>query len=252
LRAANRLGQPLVIEELLEGQEVSLFALADGRSAVALAPARDYKRIGDGDTGPNTGGMGAYSPVAELSDSDVEELLETVHRPVLAELAARGAPFVGLLYAGLMLTDSGPKVLEFNCRFGDPETQAIVPRLQGDLLGTLAAAAVGDLRAAEVDVGDEAAVTVALAGRDYPAGGDSGTPIEGVEEAEAEALVFHAGTAVHAGRLVTNGGRVLNVTALGPSLDEARAAAYSACGRISFDGMQYRRDIGTRTADVAT
>jgi phosphoribosylamine--glycine ligase len=252
LRAANRLGQPLVIEELLEGQEVSLFALADGRDAVALAPARDYKRIGDGDTGPNTGGMGAYSPVAELSDSDVEELLETVHRPVLAELAARGAPFVGLLYAGLMLTDSGPKVLEFNCRFGDPETQAILPRLQGDLLETLAAAAVGDLRSAEVDVGDEAAVTVALAGRDYPAGGDSGTPIEGVEEAEAEALVFHAGTAVRGGRLVTNGGRVLNVTALGSSLDGARAAAYSACSRISFDGMQYRRDIGTRTADVAT
>jgi phosphoribosylamine---glycine ligase len=252
LRAANRLGQPLVIEELLEGREVSLFALADGRNAVALAPARDYKRIGDGDTGPNTGGMGAYSPVAELSASDVEELLETVHRPVLAELATRGAPFVGLLYAGLMLTDSGPKVLEFNCRFGDPETQAILPRLQGDLLETLAAAAVGDLRSAEVNVGEEAAVTVALAARDYPAGGDSGTPIEGVEEAEADALVFHAGTAVRGGRLVTNGGRVLNVTALGTSLDEARAAAYSACGRISFDGMQYRRDIGTRTADVAT
>jgi phosphoribosylamine---glycine ligase len=252
LRAASRLGQPLVIEELLEGQEVSLFAFADGRNAVALAPARDYKRIGDGDTGPNTGGMGAYSPVAELSAADVEELLETVHRPVLAELAARGAPFVGLLYAGVMLTDSGPRVLEFNCRFGDPETQAILPRLQGDLLETLAAAAVGDLGSAEVEVGDEAAVTVVLAGRDYPAGGDSGTPIEGVDEAETEALVFHAGTAVHDGRLVTNGGRVLNVTALGPSLEEAREAAYSACGRISFDGMQYRRDIGTRTANVAT
>jgi phosphoribosylamine---glycine ligase len=252
LRAASRLGQPLVIEEFLEGQEVSLFALADGRNAVALAPARDYKRIGDGDTGPNTGGMGAYSPVAELSDSDVDELLETVHRPVLAELTVRGAPFVGLLYAGLMLTDSGPKVLEFNCRFGDPETQAILPRLRGDLLETLAAAAVGDLDSAKVDVSGEAAVTVVLAGRDYPVGGDSGTPIEGVEEAETEALVFHAGTAVHGGRLVTNGGRVLNVTALGPSLEEAREAAYAACGRISFDGMQYRRDIGTRTADVAT
>jgi phosphoribosylamine--glycine ligase len=252
LRAANRLGQPLVIEELLRGEEVSLFALADGRNAVALAPARDYKRIGDGDTGPNTGGMGAYSPVAELSAADVEELLETVHRPVLAELAARGAPFVGLLYAGLMLTESGPKVLEFNCRFGDPETQAILPRLQGDLLETLAAAAVGDLDSAEVGVGDEAAVTVVLAGRGYPERSDSGTPIDGVEEAEAAALVFHAGTAVHGGRLVTNGGRVLNVTALGPSLEEAREAAYSACGRISFEGMQYRRDIGTRTAHVAT
>jgi phosphoribosylamine--glycine ligase len=252
LRAANQLGQPLVIEELLEGEEVSLFALADGRNAVALAPARDYKRIGDGDTGPNTGGMGSYSPVAELSAADVEELLETVHRPVLAELAARGAPFVGVLYAGLMLTESGPKVLEFNCRFGDPETQAILPRLQGDLLETLAAAAVGDLDSAKVGVGDEAAVTVVLAGRDYPERGDSGTPIDGVEEAEAAALVFHAGTAVHGGRLVTNGGRVLNVTALGPTLEEACEAAYSACGRISFEGMQYRRDIGTRTAHVAT
>jgi phosphoribosylamine--glycine ligase len=252
LGAVGKLGQPLVIEELLEGEEVSLFALADGRNATPLAPARDYKRIGDGDTGPNTGGMGAYSPVAGLSAADAEELVDTVHRPVLTELARRGRPFVGLLYAGLMLTGDGPKVLEFNCRFGDPETQAILPRLEGDLLEALAAAAGGDLEDASLDVGDEAAVTVVLASRDYPERGDSGTQIEGVEEAAAGALVFHAGTAMRGGRLVTNGGRVLNVTAVGPTIDAARDAAYAACASISFDGMQYRRDIAGRTADVAS
>jgi phosphoribosylamine---glycine ligase len=241
-----------VIEELLEGAEVSLFALADGRNAAALAPARDYKRIGDGDTGPNTGGMGAYSPVPGVSASDAEELVETVHLPVLAELAARGRPFVGLLYAGLMLTDEGPKVLEFNCRFGDPETQAIRPRVEGERRAAPARAASGDLDAAPLGVADEAAVTVVLAARDYPERGESGTPIEGVADAEARALVFHAGTAMRGGRLVTNGGRVLNVTGLGPTLDAARETAYAACASISFDGMQYRRDIAGRTADVAT
>jgi phosphoribosylamine---glycine ligase len=251
LHAVARLGQPLVIEELLEGEEVSLFALADGSNAVALAPARDYKRIGDGDTGPNTGGMGAYSPVASMSAADADELLEAVHRPVLAELAARGRPFVGLLYAGLMLTEAGPRVLEFNCRFGDPETQAILPRVDGDLLEAIEAAAGGDLGGSTISTSDEAAVTVVLASGDYPERSDSGTPIDGVEDAAARALVFHAGTAVHGGQLVTNGGRVLNVTGLGPTLDAARETAYAACASISFDGMQYRRDIAGRTADVA-
>ena len=253
LREAAGLGQPLVIEELLEGEELSVFALADGANAVALAPARDYKRVGEEDTGPNTGGMGSYSPVPESGAAEAERLLETVHRPALAELARRGSPFVGLLYAGLMLTDAGPKVLEFNCRFGDPETQSILPRLGGDLLEALAAAALGDLRSDALDASDEACVTVVLAGRDYPASGDSGSPISGVEDAEAAgALVFHAGTAMHDGQLVTNGGRVLNVTALGPSLDEARQRAYAACELISFDGMQFRRDIAARAVNVAT
>ena len=252
LRSVARLGQPLVIEELLEGAEVSLFALADGSNAVALAPARDYKRIGDGDTGPNTGGMGACSPVEGMSAADAEELLQTVHRPVLAELASRGRPFVGLLYAGLMLTEAGPKALEFNCRFGDPETQAILPRIDGDLLEALAAAADGDLGGTTISTREDAAVTVVLASRDYPERGDSGTPIEGADDAAAAALVFHAGTAVRGGQLATNGGRVLNVTGLGPTLDAARETAYAACASISFDGMQYRRDIATRTADVAT
>ena len=242
-----------MIEELLLGEELSVFALADGRNAVALAPARDYKRVGDDDTGPNTGGMGSFSPVPGFGPASVEELVEAVHRPVLAELDRRGSPFVGLLYAGLMLTEAGPKVLEFNCRFGDPEAQAILPRLRGDLLEALTAAAAGDLSSHPIEQDDQAAVTVVLAGRDYPEQSDSGTPIEGVADAEATgAIVFHAGTAMRSGRLVTNGGRVLGVTALGASIDEARQRAYDACDRISFDGMRFRRDIAGSAVNVGT
>jgi phosphoribosylamine---glycine ligase len=251
LRAVGRLGQPLVIEELLEGEELSLFALADGKNALPLAPARDYKRIGDGDIGPNTGGMGAYSPVPELSPADAEELVELVHRPVLEELARRGSPFVGLLYAGLMLTDEGPRVLEFNCRFGDPETQSIVPRIASDLLELLAAAADGDLSGADVAIAEDAAVTIVLAGAGYPEQSDSGTPISGVDEAERDALVFHAGTAMRDGSLVTSGGRILDVTAVGASVEEARERAYAAAARIEFAGVQFRRDIAERAATVA-
>ena len=223
LRAAAAFPGPLVIEELLEGEEVSLFGLSDGRTVVPLASAQDFKRIGDGDTGPNTGGMGSFSPVPQLADDDAEELLDRVHRPVIAELAHRGAPFVGVLFAGLMLTRSGPKVLEFNCRFGDPETQSIVPRLRGDVLGALAAAAAGDLSGVEPEVSDDAAVTVVLAGAGYPERSDSGTTIRGVEDAEAAgALVFHAGTARHGDQLVTNGGRILGVTGIGG--DDRRGA----------------------------
>jgi phosphoribosylamine---glycine ligase len=243
LRAASGLGDEIVIEELVEGDEVSLFVLTDGRRAVALPPAQDFKRIGDGDTGPNTGGMGSYSPIPGLGEPEVEELLEAVHRPVLAELAERGTPFAGLLYAGLMLTDKGPRVLEFNCRFGDPETQSILPRLDGDLLGALWGAATGEL-AAEIHVSEHAAVTVVLAGGEYPERNDSGTPIDGVDEAEGTgALVFHAGTARRGRRLVTNGGRILNVTAVRRDLAAARAAAYEAAARISFAGIRFRRDI---------
>jgi phosphoribosylamine---glycine ligase len=253
LAEVARLDQSLVIEELLSGEELSVFALAAGRNAVPLAPARDYKRVGDDDIGPNTGGMGSYSPVAGFGPAEVEEIVEQVHRPVLAELDRRGSPFVGLLYAGLMLTEAGPKVLEFNCRFGDPETQSILPRLRGDLLEALVAAAAGELSGHMLVPEDTAAVTVALAGQDYPERPDSGTPIDGVAEAEAAgAIVFHAGTAMRAGRLVTNGGRVLNVTALGDSVEEARQRAYEACELISFAGMRYRRDIAGRAVNVAT
>jgi phosphoribosylamine---glycine ligase len=243
LKAAGGRGDSLVIEELLEGDEVSVFAVSDGREAVALAPAQDFKRVGDGDSGPNTGGMGAYSPVPRFDPAEVEELLNMVHRPVLVELARRGSPFVGLLYAGLMMTDAGPQVLEFNCRFGDPETQAIVPRLEGDLLRLLYGAATGNLSGA-VTTGKTAAVTIVLAAPDYPQQNDVGTPIEGVREAEAAgALVFHAGTAMRGNTLVTNGGRILNVTGVGGDLSAARNAAYESVALISFSGMRYRTDI---------
>ena len=239
LDAALREAQePFHIEELLEGPELSVFAAALGDEAVAFPPARDYKRIGDGDTGPNTGGMGSFSPLPDVPDEASAEIVDTVHRPVLRELARRGTPFHGLLYAGLMRTDDGIRVIEFNCRFGDPETQSLLPRLESDLLSLLAG------EPAELRVSPQAAVTVVVAGDGYPAHGDSGTPIEGVADAEATgALVFHAGTAVQDGQLVTNGGRILDVVALGETVAEARAAAYSAADRIHFAGMQLRRDI---------
>jgi phosphoribosylamine--glycine ligase len=249
LRGAAALGGDVVIEELLEGDEVSVFAVTDGRRAVALAPAQDFKRAGERDTGPNTGGMGSYSPVPGLGEPETEELLETVHRPVLGELALRGSTFTGLLYAGLMLTQEGPRVLEFNCRFGDPETQSILPRVEGDFLGALWGAATGELRS-DLTIGEGAAVTVVLASGDYPERGDSGTPIEGIEDAEATgALVFHAGTARQGGRLVTNGGRILDVTAVGEDLAAARSAAYKAASRIAFAGMRFRRDIALTAAE---
>ncbi len=245
LAAVAALGGPYVIEELLEGREVSLFALCDGSRALPLTPAQDFKRLEDGDQGPNTGGMGSFSPAPGLEGAAVDELLELVHRPVLDELARRGSPFVGLLYAGLMLTASGPRVLEFNCRFGDPETQSIMPLLDGDLVAALQAAAAGDLGATELGVSAEAAVSVTMAAGSYPAAGDSGTPIHGIAEAEAAgALVFHAGTALHEGRVVTNGGRILNVTGVGPTVSEARGRAYAGVERISFAGARYRTDIG--------
>jgi phosphoribosylamine--glycine ligase len=244
LAAAAAFEGPLVIEELLEGEELSVFALVDGENVLPLAPAQDFKRAGDGDTGPNTGGMGSFSPVPGIDAAFVDDVVETVHRPVVAELARRGTPFSGLLYAGLMLTPEGTKVLEFNCRFGDPETQSILPRLEGDLLAALHACAVGSLRGVELAAAERAAVTLVLAAGTYPEHGDAGTRIEGVEDAEAEgALVFHAGTALHEGRLVTNGGRVLNVTAAGETVAEARAHAYAAAERIEFAGMRYRHDI---------
>ena len=240
LQVADAFDQPFLVEELLEGPELSLFAVAAGEDAVAFPPARDYKRIGDGDTGPNTGGVGSYSPLSDVPEEDTAEILAAVHLPVLRELARRGTPFQGLLYAGLMRTADGLRVIEFNCRFGDPETQSLLPRLESDLLPLLA----GDL-SEEPQVADRAAVTVVLTAPDYPARSDySGSPIEGVEEAEATgALVLHAGTALHDGKLVTNGGRILNVVGTGATVEAARSAAYDAAGRIDFGGMRFRTDI---------
>jgi phosphoribosylamine--glycine ligase len=241
LPAAQALGQPFHVEELLEGAELSLFAVCAGEAAVPFPPARDYKRIGDGDEGPNTGGMGSFSPLPDVPDEAAEEILELVHLPVLHELAHRGTPFQGLLYAGLIQTDEGLRVIEFNCRFGDPETQSLLPRVESDLVPLLA----GDLSQAP-QLSDRAAVTVVVAGAGYPERSDRGTPIEGVEDAEASGgLVLHAGTALHGGKLVTNGGRILNVVGVGGTVDEARTAAYDAVGRIDFAGMQFRSDIAS-------
>jgi phosphoribosylamine--glycine ligase len=234
----------LVIEELLDGTEVSLLAICDGTRALPLAPAQDFKRAHDGDEGPNTGGMGAYAPVPGLDGDELERLLDLVHRPALAALAARGTPFIGVLFAGLMQTAEGPRVLEFNCRFGDPETQSVLPLVEGDLLEALAAAAAGDLSGVELGIAPGAAVTVVVAAGGYPEQGDRGTPIEGIDAAEAAgALVFQAATALHDGRVRTNGGRLLNVTAVAPTLAEARQRAYAAVSSISFPGARWRRDI---------
>jgi phosphoribosylamine--glycine ligase len=248
LLAAAALGDEVVIEELLEGEEVSLFALSDGRNLVTLGAAQDFKRIGDGDVGPNTGGMGAYAPVPWLED--VNTLSEEVNRPVVDELARRGSPFVGCLFAGVMLTADGPRVLEFNARFGDPETQALMPLVEGDFLEVLNGAAHGELAGAQLAKTNQAAVNVVVAAPDYPERSDnSGSEISGIDAAEATgALVFHGGTAMKEGRLVTNGGRILSVAATGATVADARARAYEAVGRVSFSGAKYRRDI----AEVAS
>jgi len=243
LAEVRTLGTRFLFEELLEGQELSVFAVCDGRRALPLAAARDFKRARDGDAGPNTGGMGAFSPVPE--SPLLERLVAEIHRPVLAELASRGAPFSGLLYAGLMLTADGPRVLEFNCRFGDPETQAVLPLISSDMLPVIAEAAAGDLGSTPIELSDDTAVTVVVAAKDYPASGDAGSPITGIEEAtKLGALVFHAGTAERDHTLVTSGGRILSVTGVGRDLAAARELAYAAVERISFPGARYRRDIG--------
>jgi phosphoribosylamine--glycine ligase len=239
----------MLVEELLDGPEVSILALCDGREAIVLAPARDYKRALDGDEGPNTGGMGSFAPVGV--DRDEAELVETCIRPVLDELAGRGSPFVGTLFAGLMLTADGPRVLEYNCRFGDPETQSVLPLVDGDLLEPLAAAATGSLAGTSLGRREGAAVTVIVTAGDYPASGDRGTPIEGIEEAEASgALVFHAGTALRDGQLVTNGGRLVGVTATGATISAARERAYAASDLIRIDGCRRRGDIALGVEDA--
>jgi phosphoribosylamine---glycine ligase len=249
--AERRFGDTeVVLEEFLEGEELSLLALCDGERAVPLAPAQDYKRIFDGDQGPNTGGMGSYSPVPGVDAERAEEIAAIAHQPVVDELRRRGTPFHGVLYAGLMMTAAGPKVLEYNCRFGDPETQAVLPRLRSDLLKLLEEAVrPGGLAGAEPDWSPEWAVTVVLASRGYPESSSKGDPISGLDEVEG-AEVFHAGTAAHDGRIVTAGGRVLGVTALGGTPGEARDRAYETAERIEFEGRQMRGDIASAAAQA--
>lgn len=250
LLAVNSLGAGVVVEELLEGPEVSVFAVCDGRDAVPLVAAQDFKRAYDSDEGPNTGGMGSYAPVPGLGAPEVEQIIESVHRPVLEELQRQGSPFVGLLYAGLMLTEEGPRVLEFNCRFGDPESQSVLPLVEDDLGAVLLSAAVGELSGVTIGASPTASVSVVLAAEGYPAQRDRGSPITGCEDAEASgALVFHAGTALHRDQLVTNGGRILTVTGLGDTIVAAREAAYGAADKIAFEGAWSRRDIARAAAE---
>jgi phosphoribosylamine---glycine ligase len=251
-RVHGEAGARILLEEHLDGPEASLFALTDAETVVALAPARDYKRAGDGDTGPNTGGMGAYSPLADVPDDLVEEVRATILEPTVAELARRGAPYRGLLYAGLALTADGPKVIEFNCRFGDPETQVVVPRLAADLAALLGAAASGGTGLAGVRPAwdPRACVTVVLASGGYPGPYRTGVPIHGLGDRLADGVrVFHAGTALDAeGRTVTGGGRVLAVSALAGGVPAARALAYEAVERIRFEGAHWRGDVAAGAA----
>ena len=244
-------GATVLVEEVMEGPEVSAFALCDANTVVPFELSQDFKRIGDGDVGPNTGGMGAYSPVPSVPADVESRIWSQIVVPTFEALRAEGSGFRGLLYAGLMLTADGPKVVEFNCRFGDPETEVVLPRLRSDLAELLLACATDRLADVKVDWLDDAAVTVVLASGGYPGAYTTGAEIRGLPEAAAleSVSVFHAGTTERDGRVVTAGGRVLAVSALGPTLNDARARAYEACGRLSFDGMQYRRDIAETAAE---
>ena len=245
-RAFGESGARVVVEEYLDGEEVSVFALTDGRTVCPLASAQDHKAVFDGDRGPNTGGMGAYSPAPALDASRSEEVVRTVLEPTIRAMAAEGRPYRGVLYAGLMLTPKGVRVLEYNVRFGDPECQPLMLRLVDDLLPLCLAVAEGRGLPPSATWRDEAAVCVVLASDGYPGEYPTGLPIEGIERAESRpgVTVFHAGTALRGGRLATAGGRVLGVTALGADIGAAVAQAYAAAADIRFDGVHYRRDIG--------
>lgn len=246
-KAFGKAGSRVVIEECLIGEEASFLCLCDGLRAVPLPSAQDHKAVYDGDKGPNTGGMGAYSPAPVLPDEDAERMADLVSRPILRELARDGHPFVGVLYAGLMMTADGPKVLEYNTRFGDPECQPLLMRLDGDLVEIMQAALAGDLSAVPVRQKPESALGVVICARGYPQSYPKGMPIEGLDEAEADgAKVFHSGTVVENGVCKANGGRVLCVTALGKTLKEARDKAYAAVAKIRMPDSFHRSDIGEK------
>ena len=253
-RAFGAAGDTVVIEEMMTGEELSVFALTDGKDVVLLQPSQDHKQIGEGDTGPNTGGMGAYSPVSIVDDALLGQVREQILLPTLGELRRRDRTFRGLLYAGLMLTDEGPKVVEFNCRFGDPETQAVLPLLASSLLAPIQAIARGSgLRDITLEWRDGAAVTTVLASGGYPGSYEKGKVItipDTIEERE-DLLLFHAGTARRNGQLVTDGGRVLAVTGLGPTFAAAARASREGAEQITFQGRQYRSDIGWRELERA-
>lgn len=249
-RVFGSAGNTVLVEERLSGPELSLLAVTDGQTIVPLLAARDHKRVFEQDQGPNTGGMGAYAPPPDARPGLIDGIRRTVLEPAVVGMAEMGTPYVGVLYAGLMLTESGPKVLEFNCRFGDPETQAILPLLESDLMELMLACTSGDLHPALVRFQPGASTTVVMAAHGYPGSYPRGVPITGLEAAAGTgALVFHAGTAREAGRVVTAGGRVLAVTGRGVDVASAAAKAYEGIAKIKFDGAHFRRDIGRPVAD---
>ena len=243
-------GERVVVEECLEGREASIFVVTDGHDILPFLPAQDYKRAFDADEGPNTGGMGSYSPLMWMEPATYAAILEDIIRPTIHQLALIGAPYTGLLYAGVMVTETGPKALEFNCRFGDPETQVILPRLGSDLLELMLAAGNEDLAGREVVWSADKAVCVVLASEGYPETSSSGDEITGLENIPAGVYVYHAATEERDGRLFTAGGRVLNVVGTGPTVIEARARAYAAVEQIHFEGIQYRTDIALEAIDL--
>ena len=241
-------GAEIVVEEFMEGEEASFFALSDGKNVIPLAGAQDHKRVGDGDVGPNTGGMGAYSPAPVLTPALEQVAMEQFIRPTVAAFAEQGQSYMGVLYLGLMITKSGPKLVEYNCRFGDPEAQVLMPRLKGDLLTALLAARDGVLDQFDLRWTDEAALTVAMCSRGYPGTPEKGAVISGIDDAAMlpGVTIFHAGTTKQDGKIIATGGRVLNVTATGATVAEARNRAYAAVKLIHWEGCFYRKDIGWR------
>ncbi|TCM88115.1 phosphoribosylamine--glycine ligase [Rhodovulum steppense] len=241
-------GAEVVIEEFMEGEEASFFVLCDGETVLPIGTAQDHKRVGEGDTGPNTGGMGAYSPAPVMTDAVCARALDEIVRPTMAEMARRGTPYRGVLYAGLMIADGRPRLVEYNVRFGDPECQVLMMRLGGQVLDLLLACAEGRLAEARVNWSDDHAMTVVMAARGYPGAYEKGSVIGGLDALSEDSahMVFHAGTAEAGGQVVATGGRVLNVTARGASLAEARERAYGMVDRIDWPGGFYRRDIGWR------
>ena len=246
-KSLGNAGDRVIVEECLSGKEVSLLAFTDGKTVCPLVPACDYKRVFDSDQGPNTGGMGSYSPPGFFDQSQVEEAQRTVLEPAVQAMASEGMPYKGILYAGLMVTPDGIKVLEFNARFGDPETQAIIPRLNTDLVDIMLAVIERKLNKMEIEWSNEACVGVVMASGGYPGKYKTGFPITGLDKLDRDILVFHAGTIVKEGA-VTNGGRVLTVVAKGKTLTDARARVYANIPRIHFEGCHYRRDIAAREA----
>lgn len=245
-------GEKVVIEEFLEGQECSIKVFTDGETVVPMVPSQDYKRIGDGDTGDNTGGMGCYSPVPAVDDETFDYILNRLIKPTVAAMAEKGSPYVGALYAGCILTDEGPRLLEYNCRFGDPESQVVLPRLETDLVEILQATVEGRLDEIQARWRDEHCVCVVVASGGYPVHYEKGKPISGLSEADGEddVVVFHASTGQRNGEFITDGGRVLGVTALGPTFREARDRVYKAVELIHFEKMYYRTDIARRAVEA--